>query len=72
MVWAEGKWFEVADGKLTEQEIANLRTELQKRTLKTMRTCFPRATLPDDNKLLGKAIARADVYFNTFYGSATQ
>src|SRR5438105_8755933 len=71
MVWAEGTWFDVAEGKLTEQEITSLRTQLQKRTLKTMRECFPASALPENQVLLKKATARADVYFNAFYGNDT-
>lgn len=68
MVWAEGKWFDVGDGNLTERDIAGLRAELQKRTLKTMKQCFPTSSLPDNPALLTKATARADAYFNSFYG----
>lgn len=71
MVWAEGKWFDVAEGNLTEREIVALRTELQKRTLRTIKQCFPSSALPDNLTLLRKATARADTYFESFYGGAT-
>ena len=69
MVWAEGTWFEVAEGERTEQEITNLRTQLQKRTLKTMKECFPVSALPKNQGLLDEATSNANAYFSTFYGS---
>ena len=67
-VWAENKWFDVADGSLSEVSIISLRTDLQKRTLKTMKSYFPLTVLPDDANLLEKATTRADIYFANFYG----
>lgn len=67
MLLAEKKWFDVSEGKLTEEEIHELQFEVRTRKTKTLKKYLDNNTLPVKSKLMDKAQASADVYFNNFY-----
>ena len=67
-IFAEMKWFEVAEGDLTEKEINKLRFDIKTKKTRIMHKHLKMNTLPAKNKLLDKAKSLAEIYFNNFYG----
>jgi len=67
----DSPWFEIADGKLTEQEINQARLEIKKRKHKTMKTHFSSSTLPQRPDLLDSASKEALIFFSTYYPVTT-
>jgi len=67
MLRAEEKWFDVSEGRLTEEEINKLRFDIRTRKTNTLKKHLGTSTLPAKQKLFGKAQTSADVYFDNFY-----
>ena len=67
ILFAEKKWFEVSEGKLTEEEIHVLQFDIRKRKTAALKKHLSTSILPEKLKLLKKAQISADVYFNNFY-----
>ena len=67
VLFTERKWFPVSEGKLTEEEIHELQFEVRERKSRALKKQVGNNTLPEKPKLLTRAQASADVYFNNFY-----
>ncbi|HEC60645.1 MAG TPA: hypothetical protein ENI27_00130 [bacterium] len=67
-IFAEMKWFDVAEGKLKEEEINKLQFEIRSKKTKAVKKHLGINTLPTKEKLLDKAKKTAEVYVNNFYG----
>jgi hypothetical protein len=67
VLFAEKKWFDVSEGKLTEEQIHELQFEIRTKKTKALKKHFGNTTLPEKPKLLVKAQSSADSYFNNFY-----
>ena len=63
----ETAWFDVSEGKLTEQEIHKQRMDMKKKNQQLTDKYFGGNPLPHDKKLLIKAKDQAVSYFKTFY-----
>jgi hypothetical protein len=63
----ENRWFDVAEGKLTIEEIHTLHTELKKKRHFILQKHLGQNPLPEDGKLLKKAESQALTYFENFY-----
>jgi hypothetical protein len=64
---AEKKWFDVAEGKLTEEEIHKLQFDIRSKKTMALKKHLGSKILPEKAQLMIKAQASADVYFNNFY-----
>jgi len=64
---AEEKWFDVSEGRLTEEEINKLRFDIRTKKTNALKKYLGTSTLPTRQKLFEKAQASADVYFDHFY-----
>ncbi len=64
---AEIKWFNVANGELTIEEINKLTAELMTKKLKAQHNHLKGIILPEKVKTLEKARQKADTYFNGKY-----
>ena len=67
ILFAEKSWFDVSEGKLTEEEIHNLQFEVRIKKTKALKKHFGNNTLPEKPTLLLRAQRSADVYFDNFY-----
>ncbi|MFC1542773.1 hypothetical protein ACFL4M_02670 [Pseudomonadota bacterium] len=67
MLYTEKKWFDVSEGKLTEEEIHELQFEIRTRKTKALKKHFGNNTVPEKSKLFNKAQESADIYFENFY-----
>lgn len=65
--WAESKWLEVVDGKLTDGQITKLRTDLQKRALDAVHRHFPLDSLPENKKFVEYATNQAEQYMKLHF-----
>ena len=63
----ENRWFDVAQGKLTIEEIHALHMELKKKRHLILQKHLGQNPLPEDPKLLKKAESQALTYFENFY-----
>ena len=70
LLFAEGKWFKVGDGQLTEEEIHGLQMEIKMRKKKSLDEFLPSTILPSKHKRFSQAEESADKYFSHFYGEA--
>lgn len=68
MTFTELKWFDVAEGNLTDQEINKLQYEIRSKKLKIIQKHLGTTTLPEKPKLFEKADQMATTYINNFYG----
>ncbi len=64
----EMKWFDVAEGKLTEEEINKLQFEIRSKKTKAIQKHLGMNTLPEKGKLFREAKQSAEIYINNFYG----
>lgn len=67
-IFAEKKWFYVAEGKLKNEEINELQFEIRSKKIKSVHKYLGINTLPTKGKLLNKAKETAKTYINNFYG----
>ena len=67
ILFAEKKWFDVSEGKLTEEEIHKLQFDIRSKKTNALKKNLGVNILPEKQKLLIKAQESADVYFNNFY-----
>ena len=67
-IFAEMKWFDVAEGKLKKEEINKLQFEIRSKKTKAVQKHLGNNTLPKKEKLFNKAKKRAETYINNFYG----
>ncbi len=68
LTYYEMKWFDVAEGKLTEEEINKLQFEIRSKKTKILHKYLGTNTLPTKGKLFEKAKKIANTYINNFYG----
>jgi len=66
-IYAEQKWFDVSEGKLTEEEIHNLQFSIRQKKTKSLKKHLGNCTLPENSILMSKAQKATDIYFNNFY-----
>ncbi|MGH8057126.1 MAG: hypothetical protein ACREOH_07790 [Candidatus Entotheonellia bacterium] len=64
---AEHKWYAVAEGQLTNEQIHNETIELKRRKSKAEDTYLGSSPLPENDKLLREAESQAKTYFLTNY-----
>ena len=64
---AEEKWFDVSEGRLTEEEINKLRFDIRTKKTNALKKHLGTSTLPARQKLLEKAQTAADIYIDHFY-----
>ncbi|MEK6765228.1 MAG: hypothetical protein AABY49_03240 [Planctomycetota bacterium] len=64
----EVKWFDVAEGNLTEEEINKLQFEIRNRKTQAVRKHLGINTLPTKDKYFAKAKELANTYIQNFYG----
>ncbi len=67
-IFAEKKWFDVAEGKLKKKEINKLQFEIRLKKTKAVQKHLGNNTLPTKEKLFNKAKKTAETYINNFYG----
>lgn len=65
--YCELKWYDVSEGKLTEEEIHNLQFEIRKRKNRSLKKHVGSTTLPEKNKYFEMALESANTYFDNFY-----
>ena len=68
-LYVEMKWLEIADGNMTEQEIAKCLTDVRARKFKAIKKHFPSSVIPENQAFLEKAEADATTSLQVFYGS---
>lgn len=68
LVFAEPKWFEVSEGRLTDEEINKLQFEIRSRTTKALQKHLNSNSLPTKKNLFDTATQRANIYTQNFYG----
>ena len=66
--FAEMKWFDVAEGNLTEEEINKLQFDIRSKKTKSVQRHLGMNTLPKKEKIFCKAKKSAEIYINNFYG----
>lgn len=69
MLFSEKQWFDVSEGKLSEETINKLQFEVRSRKNNALKKHLGNATLPEKIKLLKKAQLSADIYFDNYYVS---
>ena len=65
---AEMKWFDVAEGNLTEEEINKLQFEVRKKETQSLQKHLGENTLPMKKKYFSEAEQLAEIYIQNFYG----
>lgn len=68
-IYAERKWFDVAEGKLENNKIHYLTMELKEKVNIADTKYFSENNLPENKKLAAKAVADTEKYFNNFYSN---
>jgi hypothetical protein len=68
LTFYEMKWFDVAEGNLTDAEINKLQYEMRSKKTKILHKHLGANTLPTKGKLFEKAKDTANTYINNFYG----
>lgn len=66
--FAEMKWFDVAEGNLTEEEINKLQFDIRSKKTKSVQKHLGINTLPKKENLFCKAKKSAEIYIKNFYG----
>lgn len=66
--YVEMKWLEIAEGNLTEQEIAKCLSDVRSRKLKAVKKHFPSNVIPENQGFLEKAEKDAKASLEVFYG----
>ena len=68
-ITAEGDWFKIANGALTEEEIQACYIKLKRKALDLSTKHFPNSTMPQNAKLIGRADKIAQSFLSTHYAS---
>ncbi|WP_048481421.1 hypothetical protein [Methylotuvimicrobium alcaliphilum] len=63
----EKKWFDVAEGELTEREIHDLQIELRNKAFNAEKRILKGVILPRKNKILKSAETKADLFLRNNY-----
>lgn len=66
-LYAEERWFDVAEGNLTEEAIHKLQFEIKVKKIKLQDKFLKNTPLPDKDKYLRDAEERASRYFKNYY-----
>lgn len=66
--FTEMKWFDIAEGNLTDEEINKLQYEIRSKKIRILQKYLGINTLPEKPKLFKKATQNANIYINNFYG----
>jgi hypothetical protein len=67
MLLAEKNWFKVSEGRLTEEQIHDLRFDIRSKKTDTLNKHLGSNVLPARKELLEKAQNSTDTYFDHFY-----
>ena len=67
LIFAEMRWYDVSEGKLTEEEIHKLQFQIRSRKTKSLKKYFPNQTLPEKMEYFDIAEQRAQTYIKNFY-----
>ncbi|MDP1771090.1 MAG: hypothetical protein Q8L15_02305 [Methylobacter sp.] len=67
MIFAELNWHNVANGKLTEEEINKLQFDIKSKKQKILKKYMPSSTIPKNTEYFTKAESSAIQYFQNFY-----
>lgn len=67
-IYTEMKWFDVAEGHLTNEEINRLQYEVRSKKTKALHKHLGVNSLPKKEKLFEKAKESAGIYIHNFYG----
>jgi hypothetical protein len=67
LVKCELKWFDVAEGKLSDEEINRLQFEFRGKKLKILKENFGATSLPINNNFFNHAEELSNTYINNFY-----
>ena len=65
----EMRWFDVAEGKLSEKEINELQFEIRSKKTKVVQKHLGINTLPKRERLFREAKDAAEIYINNYYGA---
>lgn len=63
----ENKWFDVSEGKLSEEEIHKLHMRYKEKRRQFIQKHLGSAPLPEEKSMMEKAKESARTYFNNFY-----
>lgn len=66
--YAEMKWFDVAEGNLTDEDINKLQFEIRRKKTRSLQKHLGINTLPTKEKHFEKAKKLANIYLQNFYG----
>lgn len=72
LITCEEKWFDVAEGKLTEEEINKLQFEIKRKKNNSLHKHLGGNTLPSKEKYSEKAKEMANTYIANFYTRGEQ
>lgn len=64
----ETKWFDIAEGKLKNDEINKLQFEIRTEKTKIIQKHIGKNTLPEKGRMFKKAKQLAEIYINNYYG----
>ena len=64
---AEKGWFDVSEGNLTEKEINEKKFAIRKKKSAVMKSAFSGMVLPENEKLMSKAVEQMHKYFKSHY-----
>jgi hypothetical protein len=64
----EMRWFDVAEGSLSEKEINQLQFEIRSKKTKVVQKHLAVNTLPRRERLFREAKRSAEIYINNYYG----
>ena len=67
LLFAEKKWFKVSEGRLTEEEIHDLRFDIRSKKTDVLNKHLGPNVLPERKDLWGNAQDSTDTYFDHFY-----
>ena len=63
----ENNWFNVSEGKLTEEEIHRLHMQYKGKRRQIIQKYLGSSPLPENQVIMDKAVKNAKFYFNNFY-----
>lgn len=65
---AENKWYDVAQGKMTEEDVHRSHMNLKQREVSIVQNSFKKNALPHKERYMENARKLASEYFKNFYG----
>jgi hypothetical protein len=68
----ENHWFNVAEGRLNEEEIHKLQIKLKEQRRQILQKHIGPVDIPHDQKIMQRAVEVAKLYFENFYGNNQQ